>query len=139
METTYSDPRGIVFTAADRVMQDSDSTFGLSDHVMIIPTELVIAIRWTDRAITPRDPARYEALRADVQKHGIGNPLAVFHDKRRVCLAEGEHRIAVAVSVGLTEIPVRVIRLASLNEVSRFMKHSHPIRAALRPYLTAPT
>lgn len=124
-----------MFTDADRQPQDADQTFGISDHVVTIPPALLVPYRDKDASVRPRDAARMEALRADVAEHGIGNPLALFHDGRRATLAEGNHRLAVALEQAHAGVPLRVIRLRNLSEVSDFAKDSVKITEALRPYL----
>lgn len=137
---TAEDPAP-VFTRADRSPQHPDERFGVSDHTTCVPPAVLVPYRDRDRSTSPRDPQRMAAVRTDIAAHGIGNPLALFHDGTRACLAEGGHRLAVALEQDLVEVPLRVIRLRSLGEVSNFAKDSEPISTELAPYLdprTAP-
>jgi hypothetical protein len=128
-------PPPMTFTDADRQPQDTDQSFGISDHTTRVDPRILIPYRDKDASTNPRDPARMDALRADVAEHGIGNPLALFHDGKRACLAEGNHRLGVALEQTLPDVPLRIIRLRSLNEVSNFAKDSKSITAELRVHL----
>jgi hypothetical protein len=123
------------FTEQDRMPQHPDESFGVSDHTTRMSPHLLVPYRDKDASTHPRDPERMDALRKDVAEHGVGNPLALFHDGRRATLGEGNHRLAVALEQEHEDVPVRVIRLQSLNQVSNFAKSSKPVSKDLRPYL----
>lgn len=50
----------------------------------------------------PRTPEHYEALKADIARHGIKEPLIVFGDELR----EGHHRYQIAKELGIRRLPI---------------------------------
>ena len=83
--------------------------------VVQLPTDLVARYRAVDREligapITVVDtPAHLDALTASIRERGIEVPLRLeFND--RLAFLDGNHRIAVAIRLGLAEVPVELVR-----------------------------
>jgi len=84
-------------------------------HVLL-PTDLVARYRAVDREEiwAPPEvvdtPAHLDALTADVRERGILVPLDLKFNERFATL-DGNHRIAVAIRLGLPEVPVELSAL----------------------------
>jgi hypothetical protein len=86
-------------------------------RVVRLPTELVVRYRAVDREEigAPADvvdtPAHLDALTDSVREYGIRVPLRLgFTDD--VGFLDGNHRIAVAVRLGLPDVPVELVEEA---------------------------
>ena len=100
-------------------IQDSKSnsylakSFSSELPFQMVATEELWEFREFDRLITPKvedGGARLEQIRRYVLKFGIESPLILaFNQKNgKVYLAEGNHRLAVAMSEGIPYLPVHV-------------------------------
>ncbi len=78
-----------------------------------LPTALVARYRAVDREIVGSalfdTPSHLDALRADIETHGILTPLRLGFNEDFGTL-DGNHRIAVAVRLGLETVPVTLVR-----------------------------
>lgn len=78
-----------------------------------LPTELVVRYRAVDReeigAGTLDTPAHLDALTASVREHGLRTPLDLAYCADYATL-DGNHRIAVALRLGLPTVPVHLTR-----------------------------
>jgi ribosomal protein S18 acetylase RimI-like enzyme len=91
------------------------NSFGAYDrYVEWLPTALVARFREYDRDANPltSDTEYLNKLMGDIQQNGIQEPLILEYSRstRTALLTEGNHRLAAALRLGLTEVPVRVYR-----------------------------
>lgn len=83
-------------------------------RVVRLPTELVVRYRAVDREeigapIEVVDtPAHLDALTESIREHGIQVPLR-FGFNHACGFLDGNHRIAVAVRLGLVDVPVELV------------------------------
>lgn len=79
-----------------------------------LPTTLVARYRAVDRehvgSAIVDTPRHLNALTADVRAHGILVPLLLGFNEQFATL-DGNHRIAVAIRLGLASVPVTLVRL----------------------------
>ena len=86
--------------------------------VVWLRTELVARYRAVDREVIPAPsevvdtPAHLDRLAESIAKYGIRVPLRMGFNNRYGYL-DGNHRIAVALRLGLSEVPVELIEEAS--------------------------
>ena len=90
-----------------------------ADSVVVsLPTELVVRYRAVDREFIGAPiavvdtPAHLDALTASVREHGILVPLRLGFNAGFGFL-DGNHRIAVALRLGLPEVPVELVKEAA--------------------------
>ncbi|MDX3078399.1 hypothetical protein [Streptomyces sp. MI02-7b] len=80
-----------------------------------LPTALVARYRAVDREIIGSaivdTPRHLEALTADIAERGIHTPLRLGFNEKFATL-DGNHRIAVAIRLGLESVPVTLFREA---------------------------
>ncbi|GAA1190963.1 hypothetical protein [Pseudonocardia alaniniphila] len=94
---------------------DHARTRSADSVVVSLPTELVVRYRAADREFigAPIEvvdtPAHLDALTASVREHGILVPLRLGFN---TCFGflDGNHRIAVALRLGLPEVPVELVK-----------------------------
>lgn len=93
-----------------------------------LPTALVVRYRAVDRERVGSalvDTPRYlEALTSDIEEHGILTPLSLGFNEEFGTL-DGNHRIAVALRLGLGSVPVALFAEA----LSPRPEHARPMRA----------
>jgi hypothetical protein len=81
--------------------------------VVQLPTELVVRYRAVDRELVPSaicdTPEHLDALTESIWAHGIQVPLRLGFNTSFGFL-DGNHRIAVAVRLGLPDVPVELVR-----------------------------
>ncbi|MFF4595473.1 ParB N-terminal domain-containing protein [Amycolatopsis sp. NPDC001319] len=79
---------------------------------MFLPTELVVRYRAVDRELVGSalvdTPRHLDELAADIARRGILTPLRLGFNEEFAIL-DGNHRIAVAVRLGLGEVPVALV------------------------------
>ncbi|MFI5607085.1 ParB N-terminal domain-containing protein [Amycolatopsis sp. NPDC051903] len=103
-----------------------------------LPTTLVIRYRAVDRerigSALVDTPRHLDALTADIAEHGIHTPLRLGFNEHFAIL-DGNHRIAVALRLGLVEVPVALVR----EPLTPRPGHAQPMRledfALLSPHL----
>jgi ParB-like chromosome segregation protein Spo0J len=84
--------------------------------VVPLPTELVVRYRAVDREEIPAPayvvdtPQHLDALTASVRERGIEVPLHLQFN-RSFGFLDGNHRIAVALRLGLREVPVELTEM----------------------------
>jgi hypothetical protein len=87
---------------------------GQAGVVVRLPTELVVRYRAVDREVVPAPShvvdtaAHLDRLAGSIAANGIRVPLRMGFNSRYGYL-DGNHRIAVAIRLGLTEVPVELI------------------------------
>lgn len=85
----------------------------MSTSTVHLPTALVARYRAVDREIVGsalvNTPSHLDALSADIATHGILTPLRLGFNEAFGTL-DGNHRIAVAVRLGLEMVPVTLVR-----------------------------
>ena len=97
--------------------------------VVRLPTELVTRYRAVDRefigapAHVVDTPSHLDALTKDIRLRGIVVPLELSFNEEFGAL-DGNHRIAVAIRLGLDEIPVQLIE----KPTSPRPGHAKPMR-----------
>jgi len=77
----------------------------------LVPVDELFKYAEFDRKTSPMMSAKqYQELKADIAKNGIKEPLLLnYGAKDRIAvLGEGNHRLAIARELGMTDIPVRV-------------------------------
>jgi hypothetical protein len=85
--------------------------------VALLPTELVVRYRAVDRELVGAPahvvdtPAHLDSLTIDIGQHGIIVPLDLAFNDQFATL-DGNHRIAVALRLGIAEVPVALRMLA---------------------------
>jgi hypothetical protein len=98
--------------------------------VIRLPTELVIRYRAVDREHVPapsyvvHTPQHLDTLTASIRARGIQVPLRLQFNSSFGFL-DGNHRVAVALRLGLREVPVEVIEMPP--DYRR--EHGRPMRA----------
>ncbi|MFL5843891.1 MAG: hypothetical protein ACJ762_04290 [Solirubrobacteraceae bacterium] len=98
--------------------------------VVRLPTELVVRYRAVDREhiYAPPDvvdtPQHLDALTVSVRERGIEVPLRLQFNSAFGFL-DGNHRIAVAVRLGLPEVPVELVEVPADYRRA----HGKPMRA----------
>lgn len=71
----------------------------------------------------------WQALRDDIQAHGLRDPLVILADGR---VLDGDHRYTVAQELGLDPVPVRVARLPlPLSEADQLRVETYLVQQAL--------
>ena len=84
--------------------------------MVLLPTDLVVRYRAVDREHIPAPdyvvdtPRHLDALTESVRDHGIQVPLRLQFN-RSFGFLDGNHRIAVALRLGLREVPVELIEV----------------------------
>lgn len=103
--------------------------FGERGAEMMRVEDLVPLREW-DRERTPKGDL--DRLERDVRKEGIETPLVLEFDPESgtVLLGEGNNRLAVAQRLGLTEVPVRVVRKGGRGSSPRQKGARAPQRVA---------
>lgn len=91
---------------------DALSTEQFKDHpyksvIGMVPTSTLYRYREYDRPVAP-------GLADDVRRHGIKDPLILTYSQStgEAMLGEGNHRLAVARSLGISHLPARVWRVS---------------------------
>lgn len=103
-----------------------------------LPTALVTRYRAVDREVVGSalldTPRHLDALTADIARHGIRTPLRLGFNLAFGTL-DGNHRIAVALRLGLDSVPVTLIRTPALPrpEHARTMR-VHDLGVLLRAW-----
>lgn len=80
-------------------------------HTELVPTSEALKYMEHDRAKKPMMTAdQYAALRDDISKNGIKEPLTLnYGAKDRIAtVGEGNHRLAIAKELGIEEVPMQV-------------------------------
>lgn len=69
---------------------------------------------WRDKG----GPGSYDALKADIQQHGIREPLTMQYDagSHQAIVGEGNHRLEIARELGHKAVPVTVQRAYSFYQ-----------------------
>lgn len=84
------------------------------DYLALLPTALVSRFRAVDREVVGSalvdSPTHLDRLTVDIEQHGILVPLTLEFNSAFATL-DGNHRIAVALRLGFTTIPVVLRRL----------------------------
>ena len=86
--------------------------------IVLLPTALVVRYRAVDREHVPAPadvvdtPRHLDALTADIRTHGIRMPLQLRFN-RFFGFLDGNHRIAVALRLGLPQVPVELTEMPS--------------------------
>jgi ABC-type branched-subunit amino acid transport system substrate-binding protein len=100
---------------------------GSAGVTVSLPTALVARYRAVDRELIGSPvvdtPAHLDALTASVRQHGLLVPLRLGFTADSGAL-DGNHRIAVALRLGLPEVPVELVR----ESPDRRPSHSQPMR-----------
>jgi hypothetical protein len=84
--------------------------------VVVLPTTLVLRYRAVDRELVGAPahvvdtPEHLDWLTGDIRERGIATPLDLAFNDRFATL-DGNHRIAVALRLGLAEVPVTLREL----------------------------
>src|SRR5437762_877557 len=68
--------------------------------------------------VPPMRSREYSDLTEDVKQHGIAVPLDVNGN----LVLDGRHRLQIAKSIGLAEVPVREVALGAENPISYILK-----------------
>ena len=98
--------------------------------IVRLPTELVARYRAVDREVVPAPPAvvdtpaHLDRLAESIAANGIQVPLRMGFNTRYGYL-DGNHRIAVALRLGLPEVPVELVE--ELPDAPR--GHGQPMRS----------
>lgn len=85
--------------------------------VEMVKTEDIAPFIEYDRKEFPRySTEKVNELREDIKKNGIKEPLILYYGatKGNIILGEGNHRLMIAKELGITEVPVRVVRNSDL-------------------------
>lgn len=86
---------------------------GRARPAVLLPTALVASYRAVDREDVGSPhldtPAHLDEIEADARIHGIRTPLDLAFNEQFATL-DGNHRLAVALRLGLAQIPVHVTR-----------------------------
>lgn len=101
-------------------------------YAELMPVSILEKYSEYDRVREPRNtPEEMAALKQDIMQHGIRNPLTMLYDPWTgyALLGEGNHRLAIAKELGLTELPVRVLRVRGLTPDS--MPEAKKVEGAL--------
>ncbi|MFC0675321.1 GNAT family N-acetyltransferase [Brachybacterium hainanense] len=102
---------------------------GLADDSVLLPTGLVARYRAVDReevgSAIVDTPAHLDQLEADIRAHGIRTPLDLWVNEEFGAL-DGNHRIAVALRLGLPQVPVHVTWRGTAPRPA----HARPMQAA---------
>jgi ParB-like chromosome segregation protein Spo0J len=84
--------------------------------VVLLPTDLVVRYRAVDRELIGAPahvvdtPVHLDSLTDDIGQHGIMVPLDLGFNEQFATL-DGNHRIAVALRLGIAEVPVALREL----------------------------
>ena len=85
----------------------------MGSAVTRLPTALVVRYRAVDREFVGSrlvdTPLHLDALTEDIRRHGILVPLRLSFTQDYAAL-DGNHRIAVALRLGLHDVPVELVR-----------------------------
>ena len=106
--------------------------------ITTLPTDLVVRYRAVDREeiVAPPyvvdTPAHLDALTESIRERGIEVPLKLEFNERLAFL-DGNHRIAVALRLGLAEVPVELVRAADDDDRA----HGRALRPEDRSVLEA--
>lgn len=94
---------------------------------VLLPTALVARYRAVDREDVGSPhldtPSHLDAIEADARDHGIRTPLDLAFNEQFATL-DGNHRVAVALRLGLAQVPVHVTR----RLLSPRPEHARPMR-----------
>ncbi|UEJ82002.1 GNAT family N-acetyltransferase [Brachybacterium halotolerans subsp. kimchii] len=94
---------------------------------VLLPTALVARYRAVDREIVGSPhldtPTHLDAIEADARVRGIRTPLDLAFNEQFATL-DGNHRVAVALRLGLAQVPVHVTR----RLLSPRPEHARPMR-----------
>lgn len=68
--------------------------------------------------VPPATAAEYEALKADIERDGVLEPLSVVGD----VVLDGRHRLRAALELGLEVVPVREVQLGEESELTFILR-----------------
>ena len=84
----------------------------VSPRIVTLPTALVARYQAVDREVVGSalvdTPRHLDALTEDIRRRGIQVPLRLVYNELFGIL-DGNHRIAVAICLGLLEVPVELV------------------------------
>lgn len=81
----------------------------IAQNPVALPTETLMGMRSFDRAAEPVAPGRLDAIKKDIAKSGIKEPITItISTKDNLALiTDGNHRVTVAGDTGIAKVPVR--------------------------------
>ena len=101
---------------AEDARSGHDAPVSAASEVIMLPTDIVVRYRAVDRehvgSAIVDTPQHLDALAADIGERGILTPLTLAYNEDFATL-DGNHRIAVALRLGLERVPVALERLPS--------------------------
>ena len=71
-----------------------------------LPVDFLWRYRQLDRWHQPRNSAKFRSLVADIAVRGVQEPLRLRYDAEKALVVNGNHRLAVAVRLGIRSLPV---------------------------------
>lgn len=104
-----------------------------------------IDLAWDEILEMKRDDAHYEHVVESIHVHGFTVPLtAQVNDAGEVCLGDGHHRLAAAIQLGFTTVPVVMAKHLSFISDDSFLwgyesEHDSEIGVAAQSCPPAPT
>lgn len=89
-----------------------------SSFIEMVPISTLEKYKETDRRYEPRNsPEEIEEIKQSISQNGWTEPLifTYFKGDSTGLLTEGNHRLMIARELGMTEVPVRVVRYVGVG------------------------
>jgi hypothetical protein len=100
----------------ERAEWPTEPTGDWANYVEHVPTDVVAAYAEYDRrpggSEFDHDHERWEALKEHIRQHGVNTPIMMDYnpDTHRAHISEGNHRVQIAMDVGIPHVPVVLYR-----------------------------
>jgi len=111
-ESTDQQGKGVDQEVSSKPILNKKGAFRDSDNRKgLVPIEQAEEFIGEDRlgdAAMPQSRKKIDALKEDISKNGFKEPIVIIYDKEKesASIVEGNHRMAAAKELGLTEVPV---------------------------------
>lgn len=83
---------------------------------------------WIQMLDEKRGDSHYEDILWSIKKHGFARPLTAFTKHGELRFGDGHHRLAAAIDLGMTEVPVLVSRHWHISQDSGDWRKGRPFR-----------
>lgn len=73
---------------------------------------------WEYMITCKRGDEHYNDVLESIRRWGFVRPLTAYHDGDKLSFGDGHHRLAAAMELGMTTVPVEVFKWATISEDS---------------------
>lgn len=90
--------------------------------------DITISRAWKNLLETKREDYHYDDVVASIEEHGFTRPLTAWrHEMGYLQFGDGHHRLAAAIDLGMTTVPVKVYERALIARDSGSWDSGEPI------------